>query len=136
MTINFKIQFLTIVLLVGLVHRCVKEQPIETFEDNALPIEATKSLTSDDIMSFDECSEITRNVLITHCGSCHQSTLTTHKPGAIAIFDLDKKTQWHSNLSVHDLQGLMQRTKNKNSITEAQLDAIGMFVQLKTAQIE
>ena len=44
----------------------------------------------------------------THCGVCHQSTLPTAKPGALAIFDLDAP-DWTATLKAEHLPGFLRR---------------------------
>ncbi|MBT8304471.1 MAG: hypothetical protein KJP09_08385, partial [Bacteroidia bacterium] len=84
---------------------------------------------------FEECSKITRSVLITHCGSCHQSSLDTHKAGAIAIFDLDKGINWHTDLAEEHLHGIAKRTQNKSTVSEQQKEAISIFLELKELEL-
>ncbi|MFD2562341.1 hypothetical protein [Aquimarina rubra] len=93
------------------------------------PVNADKS-------TFEENSKITRAVLITHCGSCHQSSLDSHKIEAIKIFDLDMATNWHTSLSVDNLPGIASRTKNKSAISSAQKEAIDIFLRLKELQLK
>ncbi len=85
---------------------------------------------------FEECSEITRGVLITHCGSCHQSTLDSHKAAAIKVFDLDKKADWHTSLVLENLEGITSRTENKSTITDQQKEAIATFLELKELRLK
>ena len=85
--------------------------------------------------AFNTHSETTRKVLITFCGSCHQSSLETHKPAAIAIFDLDKGEDWHKTLVKHHIKGIENRIQNKNPITEEQQKAIIAFLELKESQL-
>ena len=39
----------------------------------------------------------------THCGTCHQSTLPSARPAALAIFNLDADT-WSSTITASQLQ--------------------------------
>lgn len=84
--------------------------------------------------AFSETSEGTRIVLVQHCGKCHQSSLETHKPGAVAIFDLDAMEEWHVKLSEKNLEGLGRRTKNNKAITDKEFAVIEEFLALKRAQ--
>ena len=54
----------------------------------------------------------------THCGSCHQSSLPTAKPAALAIYDLDRD-DWATMLTAARLQNGFPRRLN------ARLDAPG-----------
>ncbi len=45
-----------------------------------------------------------RAITKAHCGSCHQSTLPTAKPAALAIYDLDLPA-WPATLSRAQLEG-------------------------------
>jgi hypothetical protein len=47
-----------------------------------------------------------------HCGSCHQSSRPSHKPAAIAIYDLDRD-DWHAALTVPRLQSGFPRRLNR-----------------------
>ncbi|WP_299217336.1 hypothetical protein [uncultured Aquimarina sp.] len=118
------------------VHNCVQDtnssyvkKDITSSEEKPRPVNADKS-------TFEENSKITRAVLITHCGSCHQSSLDSHKPEAIKIFDLDMATNWHILLSMENLSGIASRTKNKSVITEQQKEAIDIFLKLKELQLK
>ncbi|WP_299436654.1 hypothetical protein [uncultured Aquimarina sp.] len=103
------------------------KKDVTSSEEKPRPVNADKS-------TFEENSEITRAVLITHCGSCHQSSLDTHKPEAIKIFDLDMAANWHTSLSVENLPGIADRIKNKPAITSQQKEAIDTFLKLKEWQ--
>lgn len=81
--------------------------------------------------SFEEVSEHSRIALIEPCGRCHQSSLDTHKKGAIAIFDLDQNENWHSNLKKTHLEGLLGRADGNSAISKDQLQHIEQFIRLK-----
>ncbi|MEW7292128.1 hypothetical protein [Aquimarina sp. 2304DJ70-9] len=131
-----KILPLIFALVVFSAHTCVYDTNTSKTEDIVVPIEVkTEQLTSDK-SSFEECSEITRGVLITHCGSCHQSSLESHKAAAIQFFDLDMGVNWHTSLSIENLHGIAQRTQNKSPITEQQKEAITTFLKLKELQLK
>ncbi len=135
-----KILLLFFALVAFSARTCVKDTNTSEIKDIPAPLEAKpkevpKLLTSDK-NSFEECSKITRGVLITHCGSCHQSSLESHKAGAIAFFDLDKGINWHTSLSEDNLQGIARRTQNKSTITEQQKEAIAVFLKLKELQLK
>ncbi len=135
MSYDFKIGLLSFTLLAFIMHNCVQNTSVAKMEDVETPVEPISTMPPSDENAFEECSEITHQVLITHCGSCHQSSLKTHKAGAIAIFDLDKNADWHEALSEHDLQGIAQRTQNKSAITDEQNEAIAVFLKLKATQL-
>ncbi len=136
MVTNTKILQLAFVLVISSTHTCVKEtdssyvEKIETTSAiNTRPVNADKK-------TFEKNSKITRAVLITHCGSCHQSSLDSHQPEAIKIFDLDLAANWHISLSKENLSGIANRTQNKSAITTAQKEAITTFLQLKEQQLK
>lgn len=52
-----------------------------------------------------------RTIAKTHCGMCHQSTLPTAKPAALAIHDLDSPA-WPATLSRAQLEGGFMRRLN------------------------
>ena len=122
-------------LLVLSAHQCQSDSDAITKNEVKVTLEETPSNTSAR-MTFEEASEVTRNTLIPHCGSCHQSTLTTHKPGAIAVFDLDLGPQWHQDLSEENLPGIDDRTKNKSTITDSQREALATFLELKESLLK
>ncbi len=143
MSFYLKIGFLSFLLLAFTMHTCVNTTSVAAAEskENTNPtdseiVEPIPEMTSINDNVFEDNSEITRQVLITHCGSCHQSTLDTHKAGAIAVFDLDKNASWHTNLSEHHLPGITNRTQNKGEITDEQKEAITVFLELKKTQLE
>lgn len=131
MSYDIKIACFALTLSVILVHGCLHETSHTNVENTMIPVETSTSLPVSNEKSFEMCSKITREVLITHCGSCHQSSLTTHKSGAIAIFDLDKGANWHNALSEEHLESISNRTENKTSITKMQKEAIASFIKLK-----
>lgn len=45
-----------------------------------------------------------------HCGVCHQSTLPSARPGALAIFDLDVP-DWTATLKAGYLPGFLRRCR-------------------------
>lgn len=81
--------------------------------------------------TFLAASENARLVLISHCGSCHQSSLDSHKSGAIAFFDLDMGPDWHVNLKMDNINSLEQRVRSNTSITAQDKEALLHFVELK-----
>ena len=133
---NTKIILLFSILVAFMAHTCVQETTTTKVEDVATPTEEKTQVITTHEPSFEECSEITRGVLITHCGSCHQSTLETHKAAAIQFFDLDQGANWHNALSAENLHGISNRTLNKSSITEQQKEAITTFLKLKEKQLK
>ena len=131
-----KISFLFCFLSLFLLHRCIRDMNTADTEPVLVTIPSKTSTFKINKDAFEECSEITRKVLITFCGSCHQSSLETHKPAAIAIFDLDKGKNWHATL-IHDhIEGIENRIENKSPSTQEELDAIEVFLELKASQLK
>ncbi|MFD0862058.1 hypothetical protein ACFQ1M_07550 [Sungkyunkwania multivorans] len=89
-----------------------------------------------DTHSFEKVSEITRLALEKPCGSCHLSSLNTHKPAAIAFFDLDQGPRWHISLTKENLEGMAGRIKDRPSITVEQKEAIAVFLELKGSELK
>jgi len=135
MSLFTKISLLTLTLIIFLVHNCVQNNNAPKLVNIEPSSESTLADSTSSPKSFKACSEITHSVLITHCGSCHQSSLKTHKAGAIAIFDLDQGANWHMALSEENLQGIANRTENKSTISEQQKEAIAVFLELKELQL-
>lgn len=106
------------------VDKAPKEQTVST------PAEKQET-TADSTASFTVVSEGTRVALIEPCGRCHQSTLDTHKAGAIAIFDLDKGEAWHTTLKEEHLSGLERRAMGNASISEEEREQIVAFLAQK-----
>jgi hypothetical protein len=126
--IFFGIMISAFLMLFTCLHRPGKSQTEQT----------TMSLTNpvaDTTASFSAVSENTRVALIEPCGRCHQSSLASHKPGAVAIFDLDAGEQWHSNLNKERLNGLDRRAMGNSSLSEEERKQIAEFVALKGAQL-
>ncbi|MBT8287645.1 MAG: hypothetical protein HKN00_10165 [Flavobacteriaceae bacterium] len=131
-----KISIFSILLMVFLAHTCVVDNEINGIEQVKSEGKPTEKMPLKDKNEFEKNSEITRNVLITHCGRCHQSSLETHKKDAIAVFDLDQNADWHQTLAEHNLEGITNRIQDKNSITEEQKLAITAFLENKSAQLK
>ncbi|GAA4278643.1 hypothetical protein [Aquimarina mytili] len=137
MFIHTKIWLLSFALVVLVLRTCVQDMSTSEVTDIVPPLEEKKNISTkiSNENSFEECSEITRGVLITFCGSCHQSSLDSHKAGAIQVFDLDKMANWHTSLSEENLNGIARRTQNKD-ITDQKKEAIATFIKLKELQLE
>lgn len=71
------------------------------------PFEA-KSLAPADHLAV---REQVRGFAKTYCGACHQASLPTAKPAALAIFNLDAE-DWSSTLSLARLKGGFPRRLN------------------------
>lgn len=134
MSYYIQIALFSLVLFAFLPHNCGHDKSVLKKEAAMTPVEPINRISSSNESSFEECSEITRKALITHCGSCHQSSLPTHKPGAIAIFDLDKGENWHTSLDEENLEGISKRLLSKSSITEEQKKAVSLFLEIKEKQ--
>lgn len=119
-------------LLFTCLHRTDKPQT----EQATLSPTANLIPASDTTVSFAAVSENSRIALLNACGRCHQSTLASHKPGAIAIFDLDSGEQWHSRLNEERLNGLDRRTKGSSSLNEEERAQIAEFVAMKRALLQ
>jgi hypothetical protein len=119
-------------------NRNMQEEKTNIAEKEGAGFSAMEEVASaaDSTSAFSKASEGTRQVLIQHCGRCHQSTLATHKAGAIAIFDLDRMDQWHYNLTEETLEGLARRTSNNSSVTDEERAFIEEFVALKQEQLQ
>lgn len=103
----------------------------------ATPPLAVKLPTAPDTAtSFEAVSENARIALLKPCGRCHQSTLDSHKPGAVAIFDLDAGEQWHAKLNEERLNGLDRRAKGNSSLSEEERSQISEFVALKRVSMQ
>ncbi|GAA4271553.1 hypothetical protein U6A24_13280 [Aquimarina gracilis] len=131
-----KILPFVVVLVAFSLRTCTKDTGTSEIVDITSKTDSKIDNSTADTGSFEECSEITRGVLITHCGSCHQSSLESHKTGAIKVFDLDKKVDWHTSLALENLEGITSRTKNKSSISDLQKEAIATFLELKALQLK
>lgn len=126
----------SLAVLVSLVFTCTERHNNPPVKQYTSPTtEKLESLT-ETTLSFSETSEGTRLVLIESCGRCHQSTLASHKLKAIAIFDLDRKEQWHDKLAEENLEGLARRAKNNNAISEEEFALIEAFISHKYTQLQ
>ena len=68
----------------------------------------------------------------THCGTCHQSTLPTAKPAALAIFNLDAD-DWWSTLTPARLTGGFPRRLN-GLLDDAGRRQLRAFVEAELAR--
>ncbi len=130
--IGYAIVLSGIVLLVFTCHE--RKAPTVVQEATEMLAEKPNPMTKNN-PEYSKISETTRVALIEPCGSCHQSSLDTHKAGAIAIFDLDQGEQWHLNLKQGNLEGLLGRTKSNSAISEEEYAAIEEFVAQKRAEL-
>lgn len=72
-------------------------------------------------------AETTIKVLADNCGKCHQSTLPTANPKALAIFDLDKKP-WYTSVTDNHLEGISRRIGTKSGISDSDRAAVLDFI--------
>ena len=105
-------------------------------EQATSPLAVKLPTAADTATSFEVVSENTRIALLKPCGRCHQSTLDSYKPGAVAIFDLDAGEQWHSKLNGEQLNGLDRRAKGNSSLSEEERTQIAEFVALKRGSMQ
>jgi hypothetical protein len=68
---------------------------------------------------------------VTHCGSCHRSSLPTARPAALAIYDLDSES-WSSMLTVARLQNGFPRRLNAR-LDDAGRQQLRSFIQSELA---
>jgi hypothetical protein len=123
----------TLLVVLQLPHGCWQNRQKTHLEE---VIKTPSKKANDTTPPFTVISEQARLALILPCGRCHQSTLDTHKPGAVAVFDLDAGDLWHTNLDEGKLNGLDSRTKNKAGISEEERVQIAEFVALKRTQLQ
>ncbi len=116
--------------------KCVERRDAPVVKQTTIPDRKETQPYTETTSTFTETSEATRKTLVQHCGRCHQSTLASHKPGAIAVFDLDRRELWHDKLNVKTLEGLGRRIKTNSSISEEERAVIEEFVALKQSQLE
>jgi hypothetical protein len=128
----------TLVTIAGLISfgpSCERHKKL-TIEHSPVPVTKPTEQSEAANPTFAQSSEATRLALVEHCGKCHQSTLSSHKPGAIAVFDLDAMAAWHDKLVDGNLGGIDKRTKNKPAVTDNQRTAILEFLALKQEQLQ
>lgn len=135
LTIKHLIFWGLLATLLQLPHGCWQHLSKPQEKVSAMPDE--ESQTADEPSPlFSLLSEQARVALIVPCGRCHQSTLDSHKPGAVAIFDLDAGDAWHTNLDEDKLSGLARRAKGNSSLSEEERGQIASFVDQKRAQLQ
>lgn len=83
--------------------------------------------TFDDGMATDHSvvslAGIVREVIRPDCGSCHTSTLSTAKPGAIQIFDLAHDT-WYATMSNEQLLSFRNRLSKLDPLPRSHVAAL------------
>lgn len=131
-----KIALLLFALFAFSARTCVQNSYVSIRDGYVAPLEEKTNVLPLGDNSFEECSAITREVLIRFCGSCHQSTLDSHKIEAIKFFDLDLGVNWHNSLSEENLPGIARRIENKNEIIKQHKEAITTFLKLKELQLK
>lgn len=82
------------------------------------------------VISSSNVSNDVREIIRPRCGSCHTSTLSTAKPGAVKIFDIAHE-QWASTMTVAQLDKFKTRL---NSLPENERSKIAEFVQQEKAK--
>jgi hypothetical protein len=67
-----------------------------------------------------------------HCGSCHQSSLPTASPRALAVFDLDHD-DWSAGLSARQLRSFLGRLDGK--LDAARRARVSAFIDAAIARL-
>lgn len=73
-------------------------------------------------------AEPAREVLLPHCGKCHNGTLPTSLPGARAVYDLSEAI-WYARIAPQQYDGMLQRVRSHSAIPEDDKSAIENFVR-------
>jgi mono/diheme cytochrome c family protein len=68
-----------------------------------------------------------------YCGSCHQASLPTAKPAALAIYNLDASGDWAATLSAAQLEGGFTR-RLAGRLDDDGRRALAAFVAHEVAQ--
>lgn len=131
--IGYAVVLSGVVLLAFTCHQ--RKGPTVVQEDGEVHVNGENALAKNS-SDISKSSEGTRVALIEPCGRCHQSTLDTHKAGAIAIFDLDQGEQWHLTLKEENLEGLLGRTESNSAISEEEYAIIEEFVSQKRSAFQ
>lgn len=122
--------------LISLAFTCAERPKHSVDHEVEAPVTEDPMEIVPSVSKFSEASETTRVALTRACGRCHQSTLPTHKPRAIAIYDLDKGENWHGTLKEENLSGILRRAENHNDITKKEVEVIKMFLDLKRVKLQ
>jgi mono/diheme cytochrome c family protein len=72
-------------------------------------------------------SQPAREVLVQACGSCHRPGLSTTKPGALLVFNLEEEP-WDGRLSEDQLRQLEQRTAGPDTLNDDDRATIRAYV--------
>jgi hypothetical protein len=70
---------------------------------------------------------------VRQCGSCHQSTRSSAKPAALAIYNLDAAGDWSATLSASQLEGGFTR-RLRGSLDDDGRSMLAAFVAHEVAQ--
>ncbi len=73
-------------------------------------------------------SRAARDALVAPCGRCHQSTLPTADPKALAVFDLDQPA-WSATMSRDQIESLGGRARGSTRLGPDEKDAVERFVR-------
>ncbi|OGT83088.1 MAG: hypothetical protein A3H91_14575 [Gammaproteobacteria bacterium RIFCSPLOWO2_02_FULL_61_13] len=72
-------------------------------------------------------AEPARQVLLPHCGRCHNGALETSLARAKAVYDLSE-TAWYARIAPHQYDKMLQRVRGVEAIPEADKSMVERFV--------
>lgn len=73
-------------------------------------------------------AEAARQVLLPHCGQCHDGERPTSLPRAKAIYDLSEAI-WYARVAPQQYDGMLRRVRGHAAITDTDKSVIESFVR-------
>ena len=73
-------------------------------------------------------AEPVRQVLLPHCGRCHNGALETSLPRARAVYDLSEAA-WYARIAPHQYDKMLQRVRGVEAIPEADQIIVERFAR-------
>ena len=77
--------------------------------------------------------EDAREILTTHCGTCHRSDLPTAKAKALAVYDLTEE-DWSARMSRPQLEDALGRLRKNGDVPKGEAERFAEFVTAERAR--
>ena len=102
----------------------------ESTAETAGPPVAGKARPGDPVAApaLNKWAEPVRQVLLPHCGRCHDGALETSLPRARAVYDLSEAA-WYAHIAPHQYDKMLQRVRGVEAIPEADKIIVERFAR-------
>jgi hypothetical protein len=105
-----------------------QEQPASAKAEPPAVVAGSPTIQSDAATPANQWAEPARNVLLPHCGRCHNGALESSLERARAAYDLSE-TVWYARMTAQRYDAMLRRVQGNDAITSADKTMIERFVR-------